>query len=260
MKRMSLILIIQAFSWKAFPQEPVSFPPCITRLEQSQSFYQEIAREQIAKEWHAYYGYSHEYSRAILDTLHVFGVPRLLIDIERYPHRDFFDVDSLLSSLILCDQCGTSSHNLLSASCWYFEEKYPDCVMALNPSTRKDSLAHLHSIGKCMWNKAANAVLKMGYKVIFDIVEMGAWWLIMPDNSLRVYDLRNNVFCNPQEYLDRNRPKTAESQADFDFILKYMQNFYCNQVEEISQKEKINPKKVRRLYKSQQKCSCQFKN
>ena len=51
MKRISLILIILGFSWEALPQEPVSLPPCITQLEQSQSFFQEIICEQIAKDF-----------------------------------------------------------------------------------------------------------------------------------------------------------------------------------------------------------------
>lgn len=253
MKQISLILVILGLSWKAFPQEPISLPLCVTQLEQSQPFFQKIIREQIATEWHAYYGYSPEYSRAILDTLPIFGVPRLLIDIERYPHRNFFDLDSLLASLILCDHGGTSSQNLLSATCWYFEGKCPDYFMALDSPTRRDSLAHLHYIQKSMWNEAVKAVRKMGYKVIFDVVEMGAWWLIMPDNSLIIYDLQNNIFCDPQKYLDRERPKTAESQADFDFILRYMQDFYCNPVEDISQETKKPSPKVLRRYQKRQK-------
>lgn len=44
MKRIPLILVILGLSGKALPQEPVSLPPCITQLEQSHPFFQEIIK------------------------------------------------------------------------------------------------------------------------------------------------------------------------------------------------------------------------
>ena len=60
------------------------------------------------------------------------------------------------------------------------------------------------------------AIQKIKYKLIFAIEWFNAWWLLLPDNSLLVYNGKDNHFYQPQEYLD----KYAQSVHD-----SYFKNF-----------------------------------
>ena len=66
-----------------------------------------------------------------------------------------------------------------------------------------DSLAHIRWAGRTGNEIAFRAIRKIKYKLIFAIEWFNAWWLLLPDNSLLVYNRKDNHFYQPQEYLDK---------------------------------------------------------
>ena len=66
-----------------------------------------------------------------------------------------------------------------------------------------DSLAHIRWAGRTGNEIAFRAIRKIKYKLIFAIEWFNAWWLLLPDNSLLVYNRKDNHFYQPQEYWDK---------------------------------------------------------
>ena len=139
------------------------------------------------------------------------------INIYQYPERDFTVMDSLFSSLIF-------SKKKRLPGCVYDEIMwYKDTLclgnfegIYIRSTNAFDSLAHIRWAGRTGNEIAFRAIRKIKYKLIFAIEWFNAWWLLLPDNSLLVYNGKDNHFYQPQEYLD----KYAQSVHD-----SYFKNF-----------------------------------
>ena len=215
MKKTLLIVLLLCFAHETYAQ-PVQYP-CLAQLQQEQPFLQEFARQEIIRVWRGYYDYSKRYSESILDTIDVLCIPRLHINIYQYPERDFTVMDSLFSSLLF-------SKKKRLPGCVYDEIMwYKDTLclgnfegIYIRATNAFDSLAHIRWAGRTGNEIAFRAIRKIKFKLIFAIDWFNAWWLLLPDNSLLVYNRKDNQFYQPQEYWD----KYAQSVHD-----PYFKNF-----------------------------------
>lgn len=203
MKKTLLIVLLLCFAHETYAQ-PVLYP-CLSQLQKEQLFLQEFARKEIIRVWKVYYDYSKRYSETILDTIDILCIPTLHINIYQYPERNFTVLDSLFSSLIFCKK-------KRPPGCVYDEIMWHKDSLCLGnfegiyvrSTNAFDSLAHVRRAGQTENEISFRTIQKIKYKLIFAIDFFNAWWLLMPDNSLLVYDRKDNCFYQPQEYLDKN--------------------------------------------------------
>ncbi|MFR1360092.1 hypothetical protein [Alistipes ihumii] len=216
MKKTLLIVLLLCFVHETYAQ-PVHYP-CLSQLQQEQPFLQKFARQEIIRVWRGYYDYSKRYSESILDTIDILCIPTLHINIYQYPERDFTVMDSLFSSLLF-------SKKKRLPGCVYDEIMwYKDTLCIGNfgdieilSISKFDSLAYIQPADQTESRIFFRAIQNLKYKLIFCIEWFNAWWLLLPDNSLLVYNRKDNHFYQPQEYLDKYAPAVVHDPSFGDY-------------------------------------------